>query len=150
MNIPTNPIITSRRGKIARLPLPVREELNTRLLNGEEAKTVLLWLNALPAVQEILAAKFKNKPVAECNLSEWRKGGYMDWFLFHQMAPETRVSQVMESDQVQDGPGVCGDTQAAGGRGRPAGRAQATAPAAIRHQPPGSRRQHGCKQPILS
>ena len=94
--MPTNPIITSRRGKIARLPLPVREQLNTRLLNGEEAKTVLLWLNALPAVQEILAAKFNSKPVAECNLSEWRKGGYMDWFLFHQMAPETRVSQVMD------------------------------------------------------
>jgi hypothetical protein len=96
MNMPANPIITSRRGKIARLPQAVREELNTRLLNGEEAKTVLLWLNALPAVQEVIAAKFKNKPVVECNLSEWRKGGYMEWFLFHQMAPETRVGEVMD------------------------------------------------------
>ena len=86
--------MTTRRGKIARLPLAVRQELNTRLRNGEEAKQLVLWLNSLPAVQEVLAAQFQGKPIAECNLSRWRAGGYADWLL-EQMSPETRVNDVL-------------------------------------------------------
>ena len=85
----------TRRGKIARLPLAIREELNTRLRNGEEGKELVLWLNSLPAVQEVMAAQFKGKPVAECNLSRWRAGGYADWLL-RQMSSETRVSDVLD------------------------------------------------------
>ena len=87
--------MTTRRGKIARLPLPIREELNTRLCNGEPGTDVLPWLNGLPAVQEVLAAHFKGKPIAPCNLSEWRKGGYADWLL-RQMASETPAIAVLE------------------------------------------------------
>ena len=43
----------TRRGKIARLPLAVREELNTRLRDGEEGKQLVLWLNGLPAILEM-------------------------------------------------------------------------------------------------
>jgi hypothetical protein len=89
------PSIRSRRGKIARLPLAVREQLNTRLRNGEEGKALLLWLNALPDVQQILTAHFKGKPIAQCNLSEWRKGGYVDWFLLQQLTPDTRAAEVL-------------------------------------------------------
>ena len=85
----------TRRGKIARLPLAVREELNTRLRNGEEGAQLVLWLNGLPAVQEILAAKFKGKAISECNLSNWRAGGYADWLLQH-MAPDTPVNALLD------------------------------------------------------
>ena len=87
--------MTTRRGKIARLPLIIRQELNTRLRNGEEGKQLVVWLNSLPAVQEILAAQFNGKPITEPNLSRWRSGGYADWLL-EQMAPETRVKEVLE------------------------------------------------------
>ncbi len=87
--------MTTRRGKIARLPLAVRQELNTRLRNGEPGKDLVLWLNSLPAVQEVLTAQFQGKPIAGCNLSRWRAGGYADWLL-EQMSPETRVNDVLQ------------------------------------------------------
>jgi hypothetical protein len=68
-----------RNGKIARLPREVREELNRRLQDGEQGASLAAWLNALPAVQAVVAAEFDGKPVREQNLSEWRKGGYRDW-----------------------------------------------------------------------
>ncbi len=38
----------TRNGKIARLPLAVRQQLNQRLQNGELARDLLSWLNRLP------------------------------------------------------------------------------------------------------
>lgn len=66
-------------GKIARLPHAVREELNRRLQNGETGKVILPWLNALPAVQAVLAGQFAAVPVNHQNLSNWRHSGYQDW-----------------------------------------------------------------------
>ena len=68
-----------RTGKIARLPHALREELNTRLQNGESGTILLEWLNALPEVQKILAEKFEGRPILEQNLSEWNRGGFEDW-----------------------------------------------------------------------
>jgi hypothetical protein len=69
----------ARKGKIARLPVAVREELNRRLENGQAERTILPWLNALPSVQTVLAAQFGASPVSQQNLSNWRGGGYQDW-----------------------------------------------------------------------
>ncbi len=69
----------THNGKIGRLPRNLRDELNHRLENGETAGVVLPWLNALPAVQAVLAAEFQASLVNEQNLSNWRKGGYQDW-----------------------------------------------------------------------
>src|SRR6266446_3589319 len=69
----------TRNGKIARLPLAVRQELNRRLAEGEPGKKLVAWLNRLPEVQAILAAEFGGKPIREQNLSEWKQGGYRDW-----------------------------------------------------------------------
>ena len=66
-------------GKIARLPVAVREELNTRLLAGESGRNLIDWLNGLPEVQTVLDAQFDGKPVTEPNFSRWRKGGYRQW-----------------------------------------------------------------------
>ena len=69
----------TRNGKIARLPRAVRLELNRRLDEGEQGKKLVVWLNALPEVQAIVAAEFGGKPIREQNLSEWKQGGYRDW-----------------------------------------------------------------------
>jgi len=68
----------TRNGKIARLPLAVRQQLNQRLQNGELAQDLLSWLNQLPEVQPILAAHFAAKPIDESNLSHWKQGGYLE------------------------------------------------------------------------
>jgi hypothetical protein len=69
----------TRNGKIARLPLAVRQELNRRLDEGEQGKKLVVWLNELPEVQAIVAAEFGGKPIREQNLSEWKQRGYRDW-----------------------------------------------------------------------
>jgi len=69
----------TRTGKIARLPASVRDELNQRLADGEQGKTLVKRLNALPEVQNVLAAEFPAKSISEQNLSERKKGGYRDW-----------------------------------------------------------------------
>jgi hypothetical protein len=69
----------TRKGKIARLPETVRNEVNRKLEDGLLAKEILAWLNGLPEVQEILARQFEGNPISEVNLTHWRKGGFADW-----------------------------------------------------------------------
>jgi hypothetical protein len=69
----------SRRGKIARLPKMIRDELNLRLSDGESGTALVVWLNNLPDVQRVLASDFGGQPVNTDNLSQWRKGGYREW-----------------------------------------------------------------------
>jgi hypothetical protein len=66
-------------GKIARLPGDLREQLNQRLFDGHSDPEILPWLNELPVVKEILAAKFKGQPIAKQNMTNWRQGGYQRW-----------------------------------------------------------------------
>jgi hypothetical protein len=68
-----------RNGKIARLPKPVREELNRRLDNGERGLPLLQWLNFQPEVRALVAAEFDGWPLSKHNLSQWRRGGYAEW-----------------------------------------------------------------------
>jgi hypothetical protein len=76
---PDHPIVfTTRTGKVARLPLSIRDELNARLRNGEMGKRLVSWLNSLPAVREILATEFDGKPISQGNLSNWKSGGFRD------------------------------------------------------------------------
>lgn len=69
----------ARTGKIARLPFAIRDEVNTRLLDGQTGKKILPWLNALPEVKKILCEDFEGLAVNDQNLSDWRHGGYADW-----------------------------------------------------------------------
>ena len=66
-------------GKVARLPMAIRQELNLRLLNGEEGRQLVAWLNGLPEVQALMAAHFQGQPIGEMNLSRWKSGGFMAW-----------------------------------------------------------------------
>jgi hypothetical protein len=45
------------KGKIGRLPKAVREQVNRRLEKGENGRTLVAWLNALPEVQAALARR---------------------------------------------------------------------------------------------
>jgi hypothetical protein len=76
LNAPRQP---AGRGKIARLPGDIREQLNQRLYNGHAASLILPWLNSLPPVIEILAAQFSGDPISAQNLSNWRIAGYQHW-----------------------------------------------------------------------
>lgn len=66
-------------GKIARLPVAIREELNDRLLDNQPSTIILPWLNAFPSVQKILADQFGGKPVTAQNLTNWRYSGFQRW-----------------------------------------------------------------------
>src|SRR5579871_1786186 len=69
----------TRNGKIARLPIEVREELNERLDAGDQGKELVAWLNSLPEVQDRIRYSFGGQPISEQNLSQWRNGGYREW-----------------------------------------------------------------------
>ncbi len=76
----------TRVGKIARLPLAVREELNIRLRDGESGKRLVSWLNELNEVKDVLTLEFKGKPIDKSNLTHWRLGGYREWLQRNQPA----------------------------------------------------------------
>lgn len=82
---------TTRKGKIARIPRTIREELNQRLHDGATAGDVLPWLNELPVVQEILKRHFKGEEINDANLSNWRQGGFLDWCAHQEEADRLRT-----------------------------------------------------------
>ena len=69
----------NRKGKVACLPLELRQGINTRLRDGETGGSLVAWLNGLPEVQAVMAAEFEGAPIREQNITEWRRGGYLDW-----------------------------------------------------------------------
>lgn len=71
----------ARTGKIARLPLAIRDELNQRLRDNETGSQILEWVNGLDVVNEILAKAFKGEAISDANLSIWRSagGGFEEW-----------------------------------------------------------------------
>ncbi len=68
-------------GKIASLPRPIRDQLNSGLDNADDPKLLLKWLNSLPQVQKLLAEKFHGEPITRQNLYQWRKRGFRKWDL---------------------------------------------------------------------
>jgi len=80
----------ARTGKIARLPLKIREELNHRLLDGQSGAKILPWLNALPEVIARLEEDFEGLRINDQNLSDWRLGGFVDWQQSRQRIERTK------------------------------------------------------------
>jgi hypothetical protein len=85
----------SRTGKIARLPLAIREQVNTRLQQGDTSRSIADWLNSEPSVKPILDHDFKGRPITENNVNQWRKGGFQEWKAGH-IAQDTfhRINQL--------------------------------------------------------
>jgi len=71
--------VNTRKGKIARLPRVVRNELNRRLDNGEQGTLLVAWLNRLTETKRVLAESFEGREINEQNLTEWKAGGFQDW-----------------------------------------------------------------------
>jgi hypothetical protein len=97
----------ARTGKIARLPLAVRKELNQRMRDGQPGAKLLEWINGLPNVQSIVATEFQGRPIQKQNLSQWRKGGYQDSLRQEETRQEVRT--ILEEikglqEEAQDGP----------------------------------------------
>ncbi len=90
------------KGKIGRLPKAIQEQVNRRLEQGEVARTLVTWLNALPEVQAVLAAEFAGKPIREQNLSEWRKNGYQKWLLHHRAWEMTQATTSTPDQPLTD------------------------------------------------
>jgi hypothetical protein len=68
----------TRKGKIASLPLALRQELNRRLDDGQRGPQLLAWLNTEEAVLKVLDEHWGEQPINAQNLTEWRQGGYQD------------------------------------------------------------------------
>ena len=81
----------TRNGKIARLPLQIREQLNARLADGEPGNRLVEWLNSNPDVTKVMAEQFEGRPITDNNLSEWRAGGYEEWLTLDAFLDETRI-----------------------------------------------------------
>ena len=69
----------SRTGKIARLPVEIRAEINRRLEGNQSGGKILRWLNALPQTRAIVTEYYHGDAITPQNLSEWRKGGFLDY-----------------------------------------------------------------------
>jgi hypothetical protein len=67
------------KGKIARLPRDIRNQLSRRLDDGEAGDSLLEWLNGLPEVQKVCAEQFQSVPVSKQNLSEFKQGPHQQW-----------------------------------------------------------------------
>jgi len=93
----------ARTGKIARLPHPLRNELNRRLMNGQPGPYLLDWINAEPDAKSMLAAHFSGHPITLQNLSEWRQGGFEDWFMWEDTV--LRAGRVGEAAQELEATG---------------------------------------------
>lgn len=69
----------TRKGKIARLPRHIRDQLNHRLDDGEQGTRLVEWLNSQDDVKLVLEQDFDARPITEQNLAEWKQGGFLDW-----------------------------------------------------------------------
>ena len=92
----------ARIGKIARLPLPVRDELNQRLDHGEPAASILAWLNGRDDVRLLLQEGFRGQPINEPNLTAWRQGGYRDWKQEQQTCDWVRALSEQAAEVAQE------------------------------------------------
>src|SRR5437868_6682455 len=97
---------STRTGKIARLPHSIRDQLNQRLHQNQNAKSILPWLNGLPEVKTLLAADFNSRLITKQNLSEWKNGGFRDWLINQQAL---QFAQNLENDEDPANPSLSGN-----------------------------------------
>jgi hypothetical protein len=91
----------TRNGKIARLPLGIRQQLNQRLHEGQKGRQIIQWLNGLPEVQAVMAAEFKGEPITEYNFSRWKNGGYQSW-LEERETQEAAIAMIEKSASLRE------------------------------------------------
>ena len=87
-----------RRGKIARLPKSIRDQLNTMIQDG------------VPYLQIIQRLAPDTSALTEDNLSNWKSGGYLDWLHEMQLAEKLQAKHELAQSIVAR----CADDNAAG------------------------------------
>ncbi len=94
-----------RNGKIAKLPRPLRDQINRALDSGQSAVSIARGLNEIPQVKVMLEAHFGGKPISQQNLSEWKAGGYRDWQLRQELIlqHEEFAANIHELSQTAEG-----------------------------------------------
>jgi hypothetical protein len=95
--------LMTRNGKIARLSSHIREQLNTRIFNGEMGKQILKWLNQVPEVKGNAMLLEESPIISESNLTNWKNGGYRDW-LRHKQALEMVDSMRDQANEIEVDP----------------------------------------------
>ena len=95
--------MNARNGKIARLPRPVRHQLNERLERSEPGPQLLEWLNQLKEVRKIVQNDFAGVPISKQNLSQWRQGGFEEWLARRSLCEDAReVKELAEEMDDED------------------------------------------------
>lgn len=103
----------SRKGKIARLPSAIRDEVNRRLLEGQSGSKILPWLNSLPEAKAVLDEDFEGLLVTDQNLSEWRKGGFAEWLARREKLEATKELSQFAANVAKAGNGSLSEGAAA-------------------------------------
>ena len=91
----------SKRGKIARLPARIREEVCRRIHDGESGKKILPWLNSLPETKQLLEEDFEGVRVNDMNLTNWRHTGYAQWLTRRHNVERTKELAKYAADQAR-------------------------------------------------
>src|SRR5260370_272644 len=132
--------LNTRTGKIARLPHEIRAELNHRLQDGEQGKSLIQWLNPHPLVQETLDDLFAGRAINHQNLTEWKQGGYLDSLLQDESRALIQILAEHDKDfnNLADGADITDRFAHSGNKGDMAeacgGGAQGDKAAALPHQ----------------
>jgi len=79
-----------RHGKIARLPVPVRTEVNRKMRDNVPVFKIVEWLfkEHGPLLKEL-----KIEAIGYTNMNGWRKGGYKEWERQQERLEEMRVQR---------------------------------------------------------
>src|SRR4051812_31259145 len=83
-----------RRGKIARLPKAVRDQINQMLRDGAAYETIIQKLNSTPGILPY--------PISQHNLSQWKRGGYQHWLDQQEWREDMRAKQADAVDLLQE------------------------------------------------
>jgi len=94
---------TYRNGKIAALPLAIRNEVNRRLDDAELTSEILAWLNAEPDVRAVLEKRWSGQIIKPGSLTEWCRGGYQDHLRRQERLAQTRESSALAGDAGKPG-----------------------------------------------
>src|SRR5688572_5008413 len=82
-----------RCGKIARLPKDVRQELNTRLEDGQSYDDIIQWLTSAG-----------HDGFNKQNLSTWKQGGHQDWLREQERFENRAALREWLGDQIEKSP----------------------------------------------
>jgi len=87
---PADDLDWRRNGNVARLPKPLRDKVNSMILDGVP----------YPAIIQSLGEDGKH--LNGVNLTRWRKGGYKDWLAEQAFIERTRARQETPAELVRD------------------------------------------------